>query len=100
MEVVAGKIEKIIAGEISGGADDGGYESGWTPTSGCYRFRLQFESTDGRRKVGLGNYYSFAAAKAGIPYYRAWLLKTFSDDPFFTCSGQWQIVKEIYFDVN
>ncbi len=99
-EIVVGQIENIIAGQISGGSLTGDHESDWIPTPGRYRFRLQFDSTDGSRHLGFGNFYSFAAAKAGILYYRALLEKTFSDDPSFNCSGRWQIVKEIYFDAD
>ncbi len=69
------------------------------PKVKSYRFRLGFSSTDGKRGVGLGNFSSFAAAKAGIPYYHAWLER--NCELFFESGpGQWEIVKELYFDID
>ncbi len=73
-------------------------DAGNTPKAKSYRFRLNFSSKDGKQGVGLGNFSSFAAAKAGIPYYSTWLERNCVS--FFGGPGRVEIVKELYFDID
>ncbi len=88
-----------VVGTIGGGSVSVDQGPGNTPEAKSYCFRLRWLSTDAQRSVGVGSFSSYVAAKAGIPYYRAWLEREcetmFRDGP-----GQWKIVKELYFDVD